>query len=293
MKKYLVKAILAVIFIVGILCVLLMGVPKLLADISEQLSEKEYNVEELPVIETVNSDKISSSKEMSGNGVSENRISGNEASAIEQYEEYWSTVTANNFVPVDNSYFTDALFIGDSRTVGLQEYSTVSQADYYAATGLTVYKALESKFITLDGMEDKLTLEEALSKRKYGKIYIMLGINEMGTGTVDTFIEKYTEIIDTIRELQPEALIFIQGIMQVTTKYSEASDYIHIEDIAERNERLALLADGRQILYLDINPLLCDENGGLHEVYTNDGVHLKAEFIFVWVDFLKKYGIIL
>lgn len=288
MKKYLVKSILSVIFIVGIMCAVIMGVPRLIKDIGEKMDKQEYKVEELPGMEAVNPDKLSSNKEVSGNG-----ISGNEISAIEEYEEYWSTVTANNFVPVDDSYFTDALFIGDSRTVGLQEYSTVSQADYYAATGLTVYKALESKFVTLDGMEDKLTLEEALSKRKYGKIYIMLGINEMGTGTVDTFIEKYTEIIDTIRELQPEALIFIQGIMQVTTAYSEASDYIHIQDIAERNERLELLADGRQILYLDINPLLCDENGGLHEVYTSDGVHLKADFMFVWVDFLKKYGIIL
>ena len=298
MKKYLVRGILTVVLTVGILCGIIIGVPKIIDYIDGNLSKQEYRVEDLPVYAPEDMDKNyiakdSHSSVISGNGISGNGISGNGTSNIEEYKEYWSTVTPNNFVEVDNSYFKDALFIGDSRTVGLREFSTVSQADYYAATGLTVYKALESEFVTLDGIEDKLTIKEALSQKKYGQVYIMLGINEIGTGTVDAFVDKYREIVDCIRELQPEAVIFIQGIMQVTTKYSEASDYIHIEDIAERNEHLSLMADGQQIIYLDINPLLCDENGGLHEVYTSDGVHLKAEYIFVWVDFLKKYGIIL
>lgn len=298
MKKYLIRGILSVVLAVGVLCGVIIGVPRIIDYIDEQLGKQEYKVEALPVyapedIDKNYNNKNDFNKDISGNGVSGNGISVNSSYDAEKYKEFWSTVTPNNFVEVDNSYFKDALFIGDSRTVGLREYSTVSQADYYAATGLTVYKALDSEFVTLDGNSDKITIEEALKQRKYGKIYIMLGINEIGTGTVDSFVEKYTEIVNRIRELQPEAIIFIQGIMQVTTKYSELSDYIHIQDIAERNERLAELADGQQIIYLDINPLLCDENGGLHEVYTSDGVHLKAEFIFVWVDFLKKYGIII
>lgn len=281
MKKYLTRYTLSVVMTLGILCFVILGVPRIIDYIDGQLGRQEYRVEELPEYTL---DDIM-------NDISDNGISDNSSYDKEKYENFWSTVTPNDFVEVSDSYFRDALFIGDSRTVGLREYSTVSQADYYAATGLTVYKALDSEFVTLDGFEDKLTVEEALSKKQYGKIYIMLGINEMGTGTVDSFVEKYAELINRIRELEPEAVIFIQGIMQVTTKFSEASDYIHIQDIAERNERLARLADGHQIIYLDINPLLCDENGGLHEEYTSDGVHLKAEFMFVWVDFLKKYGI--
>lgn len=293
MKKNVIRGIISVIFTIIILCGVIVGVPRIVDLVNAVLEKQEYRVEALPVYSLEDIETNAVNNGVSGNGISGNGISGNSISNIEKYKEYWSTVTPNNFVEVDNSYFRDALFIGDSRTVGLREYSTVSQADYYAATGLTVYKALESRFVTLDGSDDKLTIEEALNQRQYGKIYIMLGINELGTGTADSFIDKYTQIIDRIRELQPEAVIFIQGIMKVTTEYSELSDYIHNEDIDERNERLSLLADGQQVIYLDINPLLCDENGGLHEVYTSDGVHLKAEFVFVWVDFLKKYGIIL
>lgn len=46
----------------------------------------------------------------------------------------------------------------------------------------------------------------------------MLGINEIGTGTADTFAEQYGKVINTIREKQPDAIIFIQSIMHVTKR---------------------------------------------------------------------------
>lgn len=294
MKKNVIIGILSVIFTIVILCGVVAGVPHIVDWMDEELVQQEYREEILQEYPIENIDTNAINNVVSGNivnGVSDNSVSSSSDNGISGNDR--STVPPNNFVEVDDSYFSDALFIGDSRTVGLREYSTVSQADYYAATGLTVYKAFESRFVTLDGSDDKLTIEEALNRRRYGKIYIMLGINELGTGTADSFIDKYKQIIDRIRELQPEAVIFIQGIMKVTKEYSELSDYIHNEDIDERNERLALLADGQQVIYLDINPLLCNENGDLHEEYTSDGVHLKAEYMSVWVDFLKKYGIIL
>ena len=57
-----------------------------------------------------------------------------------------------------------------------------------------------------------------MKKNKFEKIYIMLGINEIGTGTADTFAEQYGKVINTIREKQPDAIIFIQSIMHVTKK---------------------------------------------------------------------------
>ena len=42
----------------------------------------------------------------------------------------------------------------------------------------------------------------------------------MGTGTVDSFMKKYEEAVNHIRELQPDALIFLQGIMYVKQEKS-------------------------------------------------------------------------
>ena len=60
--------------------------------------------------------------------------------------------------------------------------------------------------------------KKALSNKDYGKIYLMVGINELGRGTTEDFMEKYTEVVDTIHALEPDARIFIQGIMRVSGK---------------------------------------------------------------------------
>lgn len=43
------------------------------------------------------------------------------------------------FTTADASYFNDALFIGDSRTMGLKEYGQMEGAEFFANTGMSVY----------------------------------------------------------------------------------------------------------------------------------------------------------
>ena len=131
-----------------------------------------------------------------------------------------------------------------------------------------------------------------MQSNQFQKIYLMIGINEMGTGTVESFAKKYEEVVNHLRELQPEAIIYIQGIMKVTTARSEQGDYITNEGIEARNEAISLLEDKERIFYLDVNAELCDETGGLKEEYTFDGVHLKAQYIEIWKDFLKTHAIL-
>lgn len=189
---------------------------------------------------------------------------------------------------VEDDYFADAVFIGDSRTVGMFEYGGLEEiSTFYASKGLTIYKLFDAPIVSVEGQKKKITIEEALSNRQFSKIYLMVGINEMGTGTVDTFLAKYKEAVEHLQELQPDAVIYIQGIIKVTTERSEEGDYITNEGIEARNQGLEQLADNTKIFYLDVNPLICDETGGMVESYTYDGVHLKAPYIPIWKDFLK------
>lgn len=194
------------------------------------------------------------------------------------------------FVTVEDDYFSDAVFIGDSRTVGMYEYGELEDiSTFYASTGLTVYKIFDSAIVEVPGQKKKITVEEALQQNSFSKIYLMIGINEMGT--VETFVEKYKEVVAHLQELQPDAILYIQGIMKVTTERSNQGDYINNEGIEARNEELEKLADNQKIFYLDVNPLICDETGGLTESYTFDGVHLKAQYIEIWKDYLKQHAI--
>ena len=194
---------------------------------------------------------------------------------------------------VEDDYFADAVFIGDSRTVGMFEYGGLEEtADFYASTGLTIYKMFASEIVTVEGQRKKISVEQALSQNSYAKIYLMIGINEMGTGTVESFVEAYKEAVDHLLELQPDAILYIQGIIKVTTKRSEQGDYINNEGNEARNEALSQLADNERIFYLDVNPEICDDTGGMEASYTFDGVHLKAQYIDIWKAYLKEHAIV-
>ena len=193
---------------------------------------------------------------------------------------------------VDDSYFDDAVFIGDSRTVGMYEYGGLEETStFYASTGLTIYKMFDSAIVSVPGQKKKITVEEALSEKQFTKIYLMIGINEMGTGTVESFMKAYSEAVQHLRELQPDAVIYLQAIMKVTTERSEQGDYINNEGIEARNAEIAKLADDQKIFFLDVNPEICDETGGMVASYTYDGVHLKAQYIPIWLDYLKAHAV--
>lgn len=199
------------------------------------------------------------------------------------------------FQHVEEDYFDDALFIGDSRTVGLFEYGHLEdRAQFYAQTSLMIYEVMENPkaIVRADDGKGFLTIEEALSERQFGKIYIMLGLNEMGFGTPEYFGKAYGAVISRIRELQPDAVIYIQSIMHVAGEKDQTDPVYNNRNIDLRNQPLMQLADNQNVFYLDINEALCDESGCLISDWTFDQVHLKAAYYQVWKDFLLDHAIV-
>lgn len=204
-----------------------------------------------------------------------------------------STSEANDdfeYETVEKSYFKDALFIGDSRTVGLSEYSGWTEPAYFADVGLTIYDIFDKEIAEVNGK--KLTIDKALAKQKYGKIYIMLGINELGTGTTKTFVAAYKKVIEEIQKLQPDAIIYIEGIMNVTKKKSDSDPIFNNKNIKDRNKGIAALADNKATFYIDVNEVITDKTGGIPEKYTFDSIHLKAAYYKIWTEFLLNHGIV-
>lgn len=194
------------------------------------------------------------------------------------------------FTTVTQDYFDDAVFIGDSRTVGLRDYSGWDNATYYASIGLTVYDMFTNPIVEEDGQ--KITVEEALTRHQFGKVFLMIGINEMGTGTVDSFMKAYEEAVAHLRELQPDAIIYVQGIMYVKQSRSERDPIFNNPAIQERNDRIAMLANNQDIFYIDVNEVVTDETGNLNPEYTYDETHLLGKYYSVWTDFLLEHGIV-
>ena len=191
------------------------------------------------------------------------------------------------FQRVELDYLEDALFIGDSRTSTLYEYADWQGTDFFVKYGLTVWDVWEKD---MDGK----TLEEILTAKCYGKIYIMLGINELGRGTPESFREQYGQIVEKIRKLQPEAVVYVEAIMHVTANKDAEGTYINNEEINARNLEIQKLTDGQAVYWLDVNAVTDEPGTGtLREEYSFDGVHLQVKYIGIWQEYLLDHGIVI
>ena len=188
----------------------------------------------------------------------------------------------------DPTYFDDALFIGDSRTVGLYESGDLGNAEVIADSGMSVYKVLKKNFTLSSG--ETGTLEQLLEMKQFGKVYVMLGINELGYNFEQT-IKKYRGMVEMIQNYQPDAIIFLQANLHISEEKATNALVYNNESINHFNQTVASLADEKTIFYLDVNEIFDDENGNLALEYTADHAHILAKYYPGWVKWILEHGV--
>lgn len=105
----------------------------------------------------------------------------------------------------------------------------------------------------------------------------MLGINELGYDRNVSY-KRYAELVEHIRELQPDAWIVLEANLHVTQAQSEKDDIFNNENINQVNENIRQLAQENGLGYLDANVLFDDENGCLKADYSADGAHVLGSY---------------
>ncbi len=185
----------------------------------------------------------------------------------------------------DYSYFDDALFIGDSRTVGLREYGLFENSDFFATPGLSIYAIPRTK-VTVHDLEDVM-LEDLLAQKDYGKIYLMLGMNELGYDFEQT-VERYRTFVEDLQAKEPQAKLYLCANMHVTVVRTEHDDIFNNSNINKMNEEICKLAEEKELSYLDINIVFDDENGNLNEEYTSDDSHILGKYYEDWCKWLAE-----
>lgn len=193
---------------------------------------------------------------------------------------------------VDNTYFQDAAFIGDSRTDGFLIYSGIGCGENLTSNGLSIFKLAEKKAIKRDGVS--YTLLEALALKQYGKVYLSLGVNELGYYDDEGFYKAYCNAIDAIRAVQPKAVIYIQGLIPLNEdaiKASNGADYLKNDHLLIYNDLMKQAAQEKQVAFLDLNPEFADANGQLPADASKDGVHLKSDYCKKWLEYLQTHTV--
>ena len=193
--------------------------------------------------------------------------------------------------PVGEDYFADAAFVGDSRTDGLLIYSGIKGAANLSYKGLTVQSA-QTKAVTFTGRSDKISALDALEEKQYGKVYIMLGINELGWNGTDQYRQEYDKLLSEIRSRQPEALVYIQGTLPVAPSAAQQKWYLNNERVEEYNAVARQLAQEHEMYYLNVGECMADETGALPEEAGVDGIHLTRTYYKKWYEYLKCHTVV-
>ncbi|MCI8496896.1 MAG: hypothetical protein HFE85_01430 [Clostridiales bacterium] len=210
-----------------------------------------------------------------------------EESSSEPEDSSVASTGAEATQPVDKSYFDDAVFIGNSRTEGLIMYNSLSLKNALTHKGLKVDTAFTDPCIDVNGT--KMTVMDALAHKSFSKVYMMLGINELGWVYPEAFISGYGKMIDRIREINPQAVIYVQSVLPVTAKKSASDKIYNNPTIDKFNELLLELAKDKQVNFLNVAEAVADSDGTLQEALASDGVHLNREGCNAWMDYLKSH----
>ena len=196
----------------------------------------------------------------------------------------------------EDSYFDDAIFIGDSRTEGFRMHSGIGEtgASFLTKVGMSVDWVCsedESRFLVIKNQEQPMNVISALALKQYGKVYISLGINETGWMSDEEFASYYREFLTRVKEEQPNAVIYLQGIIHVTQARSDQGVNTN-RRVNELNSVIMDLASEFQVHYLDLNEVMTNENGHLFAYgAANDGVHLTKSFYELWYLYLKHHTV--
>lgn len=122
-------------------------------------------------------------------------------------------------------------------------------------------------------------------------VVLLAGTNNVGAtvrngveaAVVAEVADGIRAIVNVMREKAPNATVIVTGVTPRRDRDGGASAMPTIDAI---NVRLATLADGRRVRYININDRLADGNGVLRDGVTVDGLHLSVAGYQIWADAL-------
>lgn len=196
---------------------------------------------------------------------------------------------------VDGDYFSDAVFLGDSRTDGLRLYGGIRPEDVFFHNGLMIFEAADPECKLIKDADGALrSILDLLGEKQYAKVYTMFGINELGYGDDQGFYDTYAQFLDDVRQLQPDAILYVQSIIPVNEDIAKVHDgraYVTNAKIADYNALLRQFCEEKQVIYLDLATALTDEDGILPAEGTTDGVHFRKAWYQKWYEYLTTHTV--
>lgn len=202
----------------------------------------------------------------------------------------------------DPAFFDDAVFVGDSVTLGLRNYATsqrnkgktcLGRAQFLCAGSMGYTNALnsvsaQSVHPTYKG--NKVSVENGVQLCGAKKVFIMLGMNDFAAYSESQWKQNVNSLLDRILEKNPNVSIYLESVTPILNGMEHGR--LNNTNIQKFNAYLQQVCDERGFTYVDIYHVLADESGHLKNSYCGDpgamGIHMSADGCAAWSRYLQS-----
>ncbi|MBR4455818.1 MAG: hypothetical protein IKS32_06305 [Solobacterium sp.] len=189
---------------------------------------------------------------------------------------------------IEDDYFSDVLFAGDSRMGAMYLWGDIKNAQVEYVTSLNLW-LIDS--MPLDNHTDGATMYDVLRDTDKNNIYLLFGINEIRSpeSYFDSWAyEQYQSILTMLREKNPDSDIYI-----MSTYHPRSISGLPEPQLSEHlqwvNSRLADLAKSNYMYYLDLDNGMTDEEGLIRTEYVGDGLHFGPTGTHALEEYVKTH----
>lgn len=207
----------------------------------------------------------------------------------------WSTGFGQAPVKIDSSYANwyyqsrqelydqltdkvDIVFLGNSITER-GEWSELIQKKKIANRGI----GGDNSF----GVKARL---QCIMAQKPSKLFIMIGINDLGRGlSVEVIVNNYRQIVAQLQSGLPKTKLYVQSVLPLNEELLKY-DYLKGKNpkVKALNGELQKLAKQYGLTYVNLHEVMAGADGELKKEFTKDGIHLTTDAYLAWAAYLKK-----
>ena len=190
---------------------------------------------------------------------------------------------------VDDSYFEDAVFIGDSRMQGFRNFSGITKGSFVTAVGMELENFYtEPQIPTASG---NVLVMDALKNLNYTKIYMMLGTNELGAYNMDDIDTVYGSVLADIKSLSssPDPDVYVFSVIYVEEALVTTGDYVNNANVDQVNREILQMCEREGYHYINLNEIFSDGSHSLISGASEDGIHLNQEHCIQWLNYTKTH----
>lgn len=181
---------------------------------------------------------------------------------------------ANNYT----TQFANTCFIGDARVESLAANVQLPSTTFLTQGDLRIKDATANSAVV-----------SGLQAKSFGRIYIELGINDVASYSESEIVAGYTNLVNLIRNYQPDAKIYLLSVIPVTKQFNDANGNIILTTIEKINTNIQQVANKNNVNYVDIVPDICGTaDRVLPTTATTDGKLLNQQYCNKWLGALSK-----